>query len=199
MSEQEGQERFTHVDPQLDRALGRYAGEPLAGFERRMVSRLREKQSVAGPVFSNWRGIIRTMVALSAVAATAAALLFLGMYLGERRANAMWQQRVNALSRGTHAKLDSTPNTAIAVATSPRPASRVTPVRAHSAVLRSSRHLAEFPTPVPLTTQERELATLAFRGDPVLLWSLLHSVSTTDMPTANAIRQKPPATSKTDR
>jgi negative regulator of sigma E activity len=192
MSEQQDRERLVQADRLLDRALARYAGEPLAGFERRMVRRLRWQQHVFAPALLSWRRIIRATAIAASLAVTAAASLSIGVYLGQKRANSMWQQGVGALTVATLAK-QGTPTTSAAPATAPPWHTSCFPrAEKQLAVPRSSRHAAQFPTPAPLSAQERALSAIAVRGNRALLSSLIHPVSATDNPPESSMFKEPP-------
>ncbi len=179
MSDQHDLERMAQAEGLLDRALAHHSREPLAGFERRMVNRL---QLEAGASPTPWRRkrVVRTaaLVALSAI--TAAASLFIGLYLGQRHANVVWQHRLNELTAISLTKHNQ-PSTSLTPSQfRPSRASSFRRSKSRLAVLHSGRNSAEFPTPAPLNAQERALAAIAIHGNSALVTSLLHPLSTTE-------------------
>jgi hypothetical protein len=97
MSDQQDLERMVQAERLLDRALAHYSREPIAGFERRMVNRL---QLEAGASATLWRRkrVAQAAALVTLFAITAAASLFIGLYLGQRQANVVWQHRLNELT-----------------------------------------------------------------------------------------------------
>src|SRR5580704_496537 len=85
-SDQQDLERMVQAERLLDRALAHYSREPIAGFERRMVNRL---QLEAGASATLWRRkrVAQAAALVTLFAITAAASLFIGLYLGQRQAN----------------------------------------------------------------------------------------------------------------
>jgi hypothetical protein len=183
MPEKHDSERHAQADHLLDRVLARYAGEPLAGLENRTLSRIRAQQEAAAQGFFSWRSLVPYIAAVAAAGATVAASLAIGIHIGQHRANVAWQQRIANSSAsnavGKSGAVNVLPTSAVTAAnTSPRIR------RAHrgaAAVQSSSRHAAQFPSPAPLTAQERALARLASTGDPALLSSLAHATHPIDI------------------
>lgn len=168
------------ADELLDRALSRYAGEPLAGLEGRTLARVgarvgarvRAREEAAAADFFSRTKWTRTLAVLSASAAAVAASLVIGIQVGQHRENAMWQARVaNATGVWNSVKAPGTVNvnpgptpTAVKVIACRKAAARqATPQLAKS---------GQFPSPAPLTQQERVLAHLVATADPALLSSL---------------------------
>src|SRR5215472_5415119 len=78
----------------LDRALARYAGEPLVGLENRTLARLRKAEEVTAARFFSKARWTRRLAALTAATAAVAASLVIGIQIGQHRADIVWQQRV---------------------------------------------------------------------------------------------------------
>jgi len=177
MPEKHDRERHAQADYLLDRVLARYAGEPLAGLENRTLRRLRAQQAAAVQRFFSWRSLVPYIAAAAAAGATVSVSLAIGIHIGQHRANVAWQQRISNSSASNavgQADAVNVPPTSAVTAANTSPQIR----RAHSgtaAVQPSSRHAAQFPSPAPLTAQERALARLASTGDPALLSSLAHA------------------------
>ena len=164
----------------LDHALARYAGEPLSGMEGRTLARLRverAQQEAAASRFFNRARWMRWLAATTAGAVAVAASLVIGIQIGQHRSDAIWQQRVanttawNSVPAVGKATVAPVPAPVIATAKSPRR----TLQRAIAPQL--TRKAAQFPTPVPLSSQERALARLAANGNPALLASLAQATS----------------------
>jgi hypothetical protein len=175
MSDQQDLERMAQAERLLDRALAHYSREPLAGFESRMVNRLRLEVETSMP----WRRerVAQAAALVTLLAIAAAASLFIGLYLGQRRANAVWEKRLNELTANSLTKQNQ-PSTSLTPSQfRPSRASSFRRSKSRSAVLHSGRNTAEFPTPAPLNAQERALAAIAIHGDSALVTSLLHPLS----------------------
>ena len=179
MSDQQDLERMVQAERLLDRALAHYSREPLAGFERRMVNRL---QLEAGASATLWRRkrVAQAAALVTLFAITAAASLFIGLYLGQRRANVVWQHRLNELTAISLTK-QTQPSTSLTPSQfRPSRSSSFRRSKSRSAMLHAGRNSDEFPTPAPLNAQERALAAIAIHGDSALVTSLLHPLSTTE-------------------
>jgi hypothetical protein len=171
MSEQRNSERFSQADYLLDCVLARYTSEPLAGLENRSLIRLRAQQGVVAQKFFRWRACVADTAAVAGVCAALAASLAIGIQIGQHRANLVWQKRLADSSASSATKRPNVPLTA-AANTSPR----IRRVNAGAAAVRpSSRPAAQFPSPSPLTAQERALARLASTADSAVLSSLIHA------------------------
>ena len=191
MSEQQDRERLEQADRLLDRALKRYVNEPVTGFERRMVRRLRMQQHASAPALLRWRRIVQGTAMAAFLAVIIAISLAIGMYVGQKRANAIWQHRLGASNVFALSK-QGTATTSAARDTAPGGHASVSArAERRSAAFRSRPRSAQFPTPTPLSAQERALSEIAVRGSPALLSSLIHPVSATDNPHNNSMSKEP--------
>src|SRR5215469_6415005 len=158
----------------LDRALARYAGEPLVGLENRTLARLRKAEEVTAARFFSKARWTRRLAALTAAAAAVAASLVIGIQIGQHRADLVWQQRV--ANGGWNAVK---PAGTVTVNVPPAPVVRTVRAPRKAAGRDFAPHLAgktsQFPSPVPMSAQERMLARLAATADPAMLASLTKS------------------------
>src|SRR5215472_17528592 len=157
----------------LDRALARYAGEPLAGLENRTLARLRSAEEATAARFFSKAKWMRRLAALTAATVTVAASLVIGVQIGQHRADAVWQQRVangvwNSVKPAGVVNVPSTPVVPMVQASRRNS-------RRHSSPRLEKRN-AQFPSPIPMTAQERSLARLAATADPAVLASLAQSM-----------------------
>ncbi|HZU21515.1 MAG TPA: hypothetical protein VE998_01710 [Terriglobales bacterium] len=179
----------------LERALGRYAGEPLAGLEKRTLARLRSEQETMAARFFNRARLRRWIAVATAGAATVAASLVIGIQVGQHRADAVWQQRL-ANASGIWNSVGPAGKVAITAA-APTESSRPPAVHAvhvarrHTARAAATRagKAAQFPSPAPLTPQERSLAGLAATADPATLSSLARTMQSENSSFADYVRQ----------
>jgi hypothetical protein len=171
----------------LDRALARYAGEPLAGLENRTLARLRAAEETAATRFFSKAKWTRRVAAMTAAAAAVAASLVIGIQIGQHRADAVWQQRVaNGVWNSVRPTGTVMVPPAPVVARASMPRKHVRP--SSESKLTSS---AQFPSPTPLSSQERALARLAATTDPAALASLAQSMHAA-MTNENPERTGPP-------
>jgi hypothetical protein len=159
----------------LDRTLARYAGEPLTGLESRTMARLRVEQEAAASRFFKRARLLRWLGAATAGTAAVAASLIVGIQIGQHRADAVWQQRVANATAWNSVKPAGTVTVPPAPAAATVKAPRTFVHRAAAPQL--ARKAAQFPSPVPLTAQERSLAHLA-AADPAMVASLARSLQT---------------------
>ena len=170
----------------LDKVLARYAGEPLIGFEERIVRRVRQRQ-LAAPNRFGWLRTMNPVAALASVVAIAALSVTIGVRIGEQRANAIWQRRTEEMKISLVAKKPALSSAATAETQVP-PSHRVervikdVPRLERHRVSAAPYHAAHFPTPAPLTAQEKALAAVASRGGPKLVSSLVLTTATTSEP-----------------
>ena len=180
MPEKQNHGRQLEVDRLLDRALAKYPGEPLPGFQSRMVRRLRGQKEPSIAEIFGWRRPISATVLVTSLALTAAASILIGLHLGHRRENAIWQQRIVALTEATLAKQGTSSSAVASAIATPSDTACISRTEKPLAVHRSRRHAAQFPSPTPLSSQERALAMIARNGSPELLSSLIHPKSATE-------------------
>ena len=159
------------TDRLLDRVLSDYAGEPLTGFENRVARGVREKRSVAARTWPRlwWP---------AAVAATIVAVISFafGVRTGEQRENARWQSV--AVARSTvPAAVAPAPQPVITPAVEKCDTSPVSSRPSRTRVM-AHRNSRVFPTPAPLSAEERALANFAARSDPETVSSLLRPATT---------------------
>lgn len=158
----------------LDRTLARYAGEPLSGLESRTLARLRIEQEAAAARFFNRARWMRWLAAATTGAAAVAASLVIGIQIGQHRSDAIWQQRVANTTAWNSipavGKVTVTAAPAVAAARAPRRS-------VHRATAPQLAKAAQFPSPAPLSSQERALARLAANGNPALLASLAQATA----------------------
>jgi len=139
---------------ELDRALSRYAAvEPSAGFEERLLANLRARQKHA-PVGAGWRWLWAGAVTV--------VVLVLALSLTWRTGKPPWgnsieprtlqgsrdRQIANRASQ-PHGSARALPSLHTAMAHRPR---------SSTAAVRSAPHLEQFPSPQPLSEQEKILA-----------------------------------------
>ncbi|MBV8206899.1 MAG: hypothetical protein JO041_08910 [Acidobacteria bacterium] len=107
--------------------------------------------------------------------------VLVGVQIGERRADAVWQQRT---ANGVWNSVKPAGNQVTVVTAAPASSTAMRPrvVRARNAKPATT----QFPSPAPLSPQERALARLARSGDPGLLASLAQATQ------PSAEQQTPP-------
>lgn len=193
------------ADELLERALARYAGEPLSGLENRTLARLRAHEEAAARSFFSRTRWTRRLAAVATAAAAAAASLLVGMQIGQHRADAIWQQRVangvwNAVKpAGTATVLPIEPaaRTETTAKTS-HPSSRQIQAAVgrkpsvSGSKVKTSDVAAQFPSPLPLTPQEKALERLAASGNPALLSSLAELTKQDNAVQHNDTETRPP-------
>lgn len=165
----------------LDRTLARYAGEPLTGLESRTLARLRVEQAqqeAAAARFFDRARWMRWLAAATVGTAAVAASLVIGIQIGQHRSDAVWQQRVansasvwNSVPAAGKATVTTTPTPMIATSRAPRKTMR------QAIAPQLAKNAAQFPSPAPLSSQERALAKLAANGNPALLASLAEATA----------------------
>ncbi|MBV8205371.1 MAG: hypothetical protein JO041_01155 [Acidobacteria bacterium] len=168
----------------LDRALANYPGEPLAGLENRTLTRLRMQQQENGRAWLARAGWATRIAAATAAVAALAMAVLVGVQIGERRADAVWQQRT---ANGVWNSVKPAENQ-VTVAAARVPASTTTRAMRHHAgrEQKAVPSTAQFPSPAPLSPEERVMARLAGSSDPGLLASLAQATQ------PSAEQQTPP-------
>jgi hypothetical protein len=173
------------ADAVLDRVLANYAGEPLAGMEERALARVRARQQSAqarGFFRAKW---MKRIGAFAAATAAAAASLVIGVQIGQHRSDEIWQQRIASNATAWNSVKPA------AIVNVPQAAA---PTAARTVRYRTPRHnspyatkpAAQFPSPAPMSQQERTLARLAANADPALLASLAQATAqASQMPSQN--------------
>jgi hypothetical protein len=159
------------LDQLLDRVLAGYAGEPRTGLENRMLARLRSQE--AKRPFFRWEWLIA-----GAAAAILIATISIGLELRHRRQQELVsiqappaRQQIAYNSVPSPGKLE-VPNVSSAPARSSRSGGSTGLASSHAAHSEGGTALgglssrpAQFPTPTPLSTQEKLLLRLAARQD----------------------------------
>jgi hypothetical protein len=172
----------------LDRALARYAGEPLVGLENRTLARLRKAEEVTVARFFSKARWTRRLAALTAATVAVAASLVIGIQIGQHRADLVWQQRVanggwNAVRPVGTVTVNVPPAPAVSTVRAPRKAAR------RDFPPQLAKQPAQFPSPVPMSAQERSLAQLASTADPALLSSLAQAMQPSPAVQAETVQQ----------
>ena len=179
MSDQNESKPLRDPGEVLDNVLARYAGEPLTGFEERIVRRVRQRQLVQ-PNRLGWpRWTMNPIAAIASVAAIAAVSAAIGVRIGEQHANTIWQRRTDEMKMSAAVKKSVPLRANPDVRPASKPQAEARHIVARHQVRGVQQQAARFPTPAPLTAQERALALVASRGGPKSVSPLVLRSATT--------------------
>ena len=164
-------ERDRQFDLLIDRTLAGYAAEPRPGLENRTLARLQAAKEARSRAFG-WRWLLAGAVA---VAVLVAGFVGVDLYRQHRQSTVIATQQSPRANQVAYNSVPNSPRIDVKPSSSSAPAPRV--ARHHATVAApemaaAAPRPAQFPTPAPLSEQERLLARLATQADPRILGTM---------------------------